>query len=178
MAYVLRTLILISTLGIITTMLIALKFIEFDMNHITLALPTFLLTIFSQSLVMFYFIGIKKFVNNIHLIINDNKNPSDIFENEQPLEVIEKYRKTTIHFLKSADLSKRKVIPWTILIIILGMLAFFLGAAHDNNMVSRHIHSGVVYGFIVAMTIGFYKEWKHLGMNRILLVKVRATFKL
>ncbi len=178
MAYLLRTLILLSIIGIIVTALMALKFIDFNMNHISLSIPVFLLTILSQSLVMFYFIGIKKFINNIHSIIMDNKNPSNIFENDQPLEVIEKYRKTTTHFLQSADISKRKVIPWTILIIILGMLAFFLGAAHDNNIVSRHIHSGVVYGFIVALAIGFFQEWKHLGINRILVLKVRATFKL
>jgi len=58
----------------------------------------------------------------------------------------------------------------------LGMIAFLLGGAHDTGLVSRPVHSGVVYGFIVAMGIGFFRQWYYLGRGHLLLRKLKTLF--
>ncbi len=60
--------------------------------------------------------------------------------------------------------------------LILGMIAFLLGGAHDTGLVLKTTHSGVVYGFLAAMFIGFFRQWWFLGKAHILLRKVKGLF--
>ena len=176
MAYLLRGLILIMFLAVNLTAAVALGWVSFELSHIQLAIPTFLYTIFAQAFVMFYFIGIGRLVENIHLIISTSTNLNELFD-EVP-EDLDPYLKKTDKFVYDAKLAKRQTIPWTILMLILGMIAFLLGGAHDTNMVEMTTHSGVVYGFMAAMTIGFFRQWYYLGKAHILLRKVKTLFSI
>ena len=60
--------------------------------------------------------------------------------------------------------------------LILGMMAFLLGGAHDTGLVQKTTHSGVVLGFIIAMTIGFFRQWHYLGKSHSLLRKLKALY--
>ncbi|EQC43390.1 hypothetical protein [Bacteriovorax sp. Seq25_V] len=176
MAYLLRSLILIMLLSVTLTVLVALRFIDFPLSHIQLAIPTFIYTIFAQAFVMFYFIGVSRLVNNIHLIVSTETNLNELFDN--PPADLTPYKEKVKRFVHEADLAKRQTIPWTILMLILGMIAFLLGGAHDTNMVEKTTHSGVVYGFAAALLIGFVRQWWYLGKAHILLRKVKGLFEI
>ncbi|OIQ18574.1 MAG: hypothetical protein BM556_09980 [Bacteriovorax sp. MedPE-SWde] len=176
MAYLLRSLILIMVLALTLTTCVALGFIDFSLSHIKLAIPTFIYTIFAQAFVMFYFIGVSRLVNNIAMIIGSEQNLHELFEN--PPEDLTPYKAKVKRFVHEADLAKRQTVPWTILMLILGMIAFLLGGAHDTNMVQKTTHSGVVYGFAVSMLIGFVRQWWFLGRTHTLLRKVKTLFEI
>jgi hypothetical protein len=176
MAYLLRFLILIMITGILLTTLKALGWIELPIGHIQMAIPAFLFLIFVQAFVMFYFIGTSRLTDNIQNILMTEKNLHDIFE-KVPAD-LEDYKKTVNKFVNDTTLSKRKTIPWTMMMLTLGMLAFLLGGAHDTGLVEKIIHSGVVYGFLAAMLIGFYKQWNYLGKNHLLLRNLKSLFSL
>jgi hypothetical protein len=176
MAYLLRGLILLMVIGISLTALRALGWVELPFSHIKTSIPAFLYTIFAQAFVMFYFIGVSKLIDNIHLILNSEKNLSELFDN--PPEDLKPYMEKVVRFVQEANRCKRQTIPWTMLMLILGMLAFLLGGAHDTNMVDKTTHSGVVYGFIVAMLIGFFRQWFYLGRSHKLLRKVKTLFEI
>lgn len=176
MAYLLRSLILIMLLSVGLTASVALGFFAFPLSHIQIAIPTFIYTIFAQAFVMFYFIGVSRLVNNIHLIISTETNLHELFEN--PPADLSPYKEKVKKFVYDADLAKRQTIPWTMLMLILGMIAFLLGGAHDTGMVQKTTHSGVVYGFIAAMTIGFFRQWFYLGKTHLLLRRVKGLFEI
>jgi hypothetical protein len=166
MAYLLRSLILIMILSVGLTTAVAHNFISFP----------FIYTIFAQAFVMFYFIGVSRLVDNIHLIISTEKNLHELFD--EPPADLTPYKDKVKRFVHEATLAKKQTIPWTMLMLILGMIAFLLGGAHDTGMVAKTTHSGVVYGFFVAMTIGFFRQWWFLGKTHILLRKVKGLFSL
>ena len=176
MANLLRTLILIMISGIALTAGVALGLIDMELSHIQLAIPAFIYTIFAQAFVMFYFIGVSRLVNNIATIVGTETNLNELFEN--PPEDLSPYKDKVKRFVHEADLAQRQTIPWTILMLILGMIAFLLGGAHDTNMVQKTTHSGVVYGFLVAMVIGFVRQWWFLGRSHVLLRKVKGLFEI
>lgn len=176
MAYLLRGLILIMVASVILTVGLALGVVTLPLNHIQVAIPTFIYTIFAQAFVMFYFIGVSRLVNNIHLILHSEKNLHELFE--VPPSDITPYTKKVERFVHEADLAKRQTIPWTMLMLILGMIAFLLGGAHDTGLVQKTTHSGVVYGFFAAMIIGFFRQWWFLGKAHILLRKVKGLFEI
>jgi hypothetical protein len=62
------------------------------------------------------------------------------------------------------------------LMLVLGSIGFLLGGAYDTGLVSRVIHSGVVYGFTAAMLIGFVRQWYYLGKSHLLLREMKALF--
>ena len=62
--------------------------------------------------------------------------------------------------------------------LVLGMIAFLLGGAHDTNLVSKTTHSGVVYGFLAAMLIGFVRQWHYLKVGHISLRKIKTLFEI
>jgi hypothetical protein len=64
------------------------------------------------------------------------------------------------------------------LMLILGTLAFLLGGAHDTGVVQKTVHSGVAYGFIVAMIIGFGRQWHYLKKSHLLLRELKTLFGL
>lgn len=176
MAYLLRALILIMFIGILFTALLAMGWINYPMSHIQIAIPAFIYTIFAQAFVMFYFIGVARLTNNVYSIVTSGTNLKELFDN--PPADLAPYIEKTKKFVEEADRSKRQTIPWTILMLILGMIAFLLGGAHDTGLVQKTTHSGVVLGFFVAMTIGFVRQWYYLGKSHKLLRKLKGLYEI
>jgi ABC-type multidrug transport system fused ATPase/permease subunit len=176
MAYLLRTLIILMVLLIGATTMIALGWISFSFSHIKLAIAAFLFTIFAQAFVMFYFIGVSRLVNNVYTILTSKTNLKEIFE--VPPEDLTPYLKKTKQFVHDTTVGKRQTVPWTMLMLVLGMFAFLLGGAHDTGMVSKPIHSGLAYGFIAAMLIGFVRQWYYLGKTHKTLRKLKSLFSI
>lgn len=176
MAYLLRSLILLMLLSVTLTVCVALNLVDVSLSHIQIAIPTFIYTIFAQAFVMFYFIGVARLVENIDLIVSTKTNLNELFDN--PPDDLSPYIEKVKKFVQDSTLAKRQTIPWTILMLILGMIAFLLGGAHDTGMVQKTTHSGVVYGFTAAMLIGFVRQWYYLGKTHILLRKVKTLFEI
>lgn len=174
MAYLLRFLLVTMVFGIILTASVALGWINIDFGHIRLAIPTFMFTIFIQAFVMFYFIGVARLVENVWNALNSEANLSELFDT--PPSDLEPYKKKVARYVHESQLSKRQTIPWTMLMLVLGTIAFLLGGAHDTGMVEKVIHSGVAYGFIAAMAIGFVRQWIYLGKSHYLLGEMKALF--
>jgi hypothetical protein len=174
MAYLLRFLLIIMVSGIILTAGVALGWFPVQFGHIQLAIPTFLFTIFIQAFVMFYFIGVARLVENVWNALNSEANLSELFDS--PPSDLEPYKKKVARFVHETQLSKRQTIPWTMLMLILGTIAFLLGGAHDTGLVTKVVHSGVAYGFFAAMMIGFFRQWHYLGKSHILLGDLKGLF--
>jgi hypothetical protein len=174
MAYLLRFLLIIMLAGISLTAGVALGWISLSYGHIQLAIPTFMFTIFIQAFVMFYFIGVARLVENVWNALNSQGNLNELFEAIP--EDLEPYKKKVARYVHESQLSKRQTIPWTMLMLILGTIAFLLGGAHDTGMVRKVVHSGVAYGFFVAMGIGFVRQWHYLGKSHKLLGEMKALF--
>jgi ABC-type multidrug transport system fused ATPase/permease subunit len=160
--------------GISLTASVALGWLNIDFGHIQLAIPTFMFVIFIQAFVMFYFIGVSRLVENVWNALNSEANLSELFDS--PPADLEPYKKKVARYVHESTLSKRQTIPWTMLMLVLGTIAFLLGGAHDTGMVTKVIHSGVAYGFIAAMLIGFYRQWFYLGKSHHLLGEMKALF--
>lgn len=174
MAYLLRTLIVLMVASITLTALLALNLVQLKFSHIQLSIPAFIYTIFAQAFVMFYFIGVSRLTNNVYSIVATGTNLKELFDN--PPEDLTPYIEKTKKFVEEADRSKRQTIPWTILMLILGMIAFLLGGAHDTGLVQKTTHSGVVLGFFAAMMIGFFRQWYYLGKTHLLLRKLKGLY--
>jgi ABC-type multidrug transport system fused ATPase/permease subunit len=174
MAYLLRFLLLVMVLAILTTISVALGWWEFGFGHIQLAIPAFMYVIFIQAFVMFYFIGVARLVENVWNALNSEANLVELFD--EPPADLEPYKKKVARYVHESQLSKRQTIPWTMLMLILGTIAFLLGGAHDTGMVSRVVHSGVAYGFLASMFIGFFRQWYYLGKSHKLLGEMKGLF--
>lgn len=176
MAKLLRALLIFMILSIVVTVLAAKKIYLLPFSHIQLAIPTFIFTIFIQAFVMFYFIGVARLVGNVDLILKGQGDLSELFENAP--DDISPYKKKVDKFLYDSTLCKRKTIPWTMLMLVLGTIGFLLGGAHDTGLVSKVIHAGVIYGFLTAATIGFVRQWIYLGSSHKLLRELKALFSI
>ncbi len=176
MAYLLRTLLLIMISSLTLTTLMAHQVITLTLSHIEVAIPAFIFAIFAQAFVMFYFIGVARLVENVHTILQNGENLKELFE-EAPSD-LSPYQKKVNQFYYESKLCKRQTVPWTILMLVLGMIAFLLGGAHDTHLVSKSTHAGVVYGFLVAALIGFVRQWFYLGKMHHLLRKLKALFQI
>ena len=139
-----------------------------------MAIPSYLFAIFVQAFVMFYFIGVNKLVSNVYISLTTEKELENLFD--IPPEDLTPYIKKVKRFVHHSTLFKRKTVPWSILIIILGMMAFLLGGAHDTNMVSKIVHVGVVYGFVVTMCLGVLSQWIQLKKSHLLLRELKYLF--
>jgi hypothetical protein len=176
MAYLLRTLLIVMISGITLTILTAMGHTPLSLTHVQVAIPSFLYLIFAQAFVMFYFIGSSRLADNVVNVLNSPAHLDEIFEKAP--ESLDPYKKKANQFQYDASLCKRKTIPWTMMMLALGMLAFFLGAAHDTSMVNKSVHVGVVYGFLAAMVIGIVKQWYYLGKTHMMLRKIKYLFEL
>lgn len=174
MAYLLRFLLVVMVAGIVTTTTVALGWFDFGFGHIQLAIPTFMYVIFIQAFVMFYFIGVARLVENVWNALNSEGNLNELFEDIPP--DLEPYKKKVARYVHESQLSKRQTIPWTMLMLVLGTIAFLLGGAHDTGLVERVVHSGVAYGFIASMLIGFVRQWYYLGKSHHLLGEMKGLF--
>lgn len=161
-------------LGICLTTSVALDWLNIDLGHIRLAIPTFIYVIFIQAFVMFYFIGVARLVENVWNALHSEANLGELFDS--PPTDIEPYKKKVARYVHESQLSKRQTVPWTMLMLVLGTLAFLLGGAHDTGLVSKVVHSGVAYGFIAATAIGFGRQWYYLGKSHILLREMKGLF--
>lgn len=176
MAYLLRGLIVIMLLAVVLTISLAFNLIDFEFSHIQIAIPTFIYVIFAQAFVMFYFIGVSRLTENVYNVLHSKDNLDELFD-EAPAD-LEPYKAKVIRYVKQSTLSKRKTIPWTMLMLALGTIGFLLGGAHDTGVVSKIIHSGVIYGFTAALLIGFFRQWFHLGKTHKLLREMKALFSM
>lgn len=176
MANLLRTLLIFMLTSIILTLLAAKKVYLLPYGHIQLAIPTFIFTIFIQAFVMFYFIGVARLVGNVDMILKGEGDITELFE-DAPSDLLP-YKKKVEKYMYDSNLCKRKTIPWTMLMLILGTTGFLLGGAHDTGLVSKVIHAGVIYGFLTATTIGFFRQWIYLGTSHKLLREMKALFSI
>jgi hypothetical protein len=181
MAYLLRVLIALMIIALVLTVLAAMGISLVSLGHIQLAIPTFLFMIFVQALVMFYFIGVARMVENLHNILHSSQNQTqpqlhELFES--PPEDLAPYLKKVRQYVYESTLGKRKVIPWTMLMLTLGTFAFLLGGAHDTGLVPRNVHVGVVYGFLMATGVGIFRQWYYLGKGHKLLRELKALFQI
>lgn len=177
MAYLLRGLILLMVIGMVLTISTALGLVQLPLGHIQISIPAFIYTIFAQAFVMFYFIGVARLVENVYGILQSGgNNLKELFDN--PPDNLEPYITRVGRFHYEAQLGKRQTVPWSILMLVLGMFAFLLGGAHDTGLVSKNVHAGVVYGFTVAMLIGFVRQWFYLKKAHLLLRKIKGLFEI
>ncbi len=174
MAHLLRFLIIVMVGGIVLTVSVALGWVHTSLGHIHLAIPTFMYVVFIQAFVMFYFIGVSRLVENVWNALNSDTNLNELFD--APPADLAPYKKKVARYVHESQLSKRQTIPWTILMLMLGTIAFLLGGAHDTGMVAKVVHSGVAYGFIASMLIGFVRQWHYLGKSHILLGEMKGLF--
>jgi ABC-type multidrug transport system fused ATPase/permease subunit len=174
MAHLLRFLLIIMVAGIALTVSVALGWVTVSLGHIHLSIPAFIYVVFIQAFVMFYFIGVSRLVENVWNALNSEGNLNELFDS--PPADLEPYKKKVARYVHESTLSKRQTIPWTMLMLILGTIAFLLGGAHDTGMVSKIIHSGVAYGFIASMLIGFVRQWHYLGKSHDLLGEMKSLF--
>ena len=164
-------------IGMILTISTALGLVELPMGHIQISIPAFIYTIFAQAFVMFYFIGVARLVENVYRILQGGgANLKELFDN--PPDNLEPYITRVGRFHYDAQLCKRQTVPWSILMLVLGMVAFLLGGAHDTGLVSKNVHAGVVYGFTIAMLIGFVRQWFYLSKAHLLLRKIKTLFEI
>ena len=174
MAYLLRALLVIMVTGIALTASLALQWLHLPQSHIQTAIPAFIFLIFIQAFVMFYFIGVARLVENVWNVLQSEQNLTELFDT--PPADLEPYKKRVARFVHESSLCKRQTIPWTMLMLVLGSIGFLLGGAHDTGLVVKTVHSGVIYGFIAAMLIGFVRQWIYLGKSHILLRELKGLF--
>lgn len=174
MAYLLRFLLAVMAVGVLFTTSVALSLVQVGMGHIQLAIPAFMYVIFIQAFVMFYFIGVSRLVENVWNALNSEGNLQELFDT-LPTD-LDPYKKKVARYVHESQLSKRQTIPWTMLMLVLGTLAFLLGGAHDTGLVSKVVHSGVAYGFIASMVIGVVRQWFYLGKSHLLLREMKTLF--
>jgi ABC-type multidrug transport system fused ATPase/permease subunit len=174
MAFLLRGLIVVMVAGIFLTAATALGWVNLGQSHIQTAIPSFIFLIFIQAFVMFYFIGVARLVENVWNALNTEANLHELFDT--PPNDLDPYKKRVARFMHESNLSKRQTIPWTILMLVLGSIGFLLGGAHDTGLVRKVVHSGVIYGFMAAMLIGFVRQWIYLGKSHKLLRDLKSLF--
>jgi hypothetical protein len=161
-------------LSIILTAINAFGWLNLPFSHIQMAIPAFIFLMFIQAFVMFYFIGVARLVDNVWAALTTEGHLGELFD-QAPTD-LEPYKKQVTRFRHESSLSKRQTIPWTMLMLVLGSIGFLLGGAHDTGLVRKIIHSGVIYGFIAAMSIGFVRQWIYLGKSHHLLRNMKSLF--
>ncbi|MBL7665592.1 MAG: hypothetical protein JNM93_10705 [Bacteriovoracaceae bacterium] len=176
MAYLLKTLLTLMVVAVALTAMTAMGLVDLSFGHIELAIPTFLYVMFIQAFVMFYFIGVARFVENIFTILSTQKNLDELFD-VAPND-LEPYMKKVKRFHYQTSTSKRQTIPWTILMLVLGSFGFLLGGAHDTGVVSKTVHTGVIYSFMITMLIGYVRQWYYLSKSHQLLREIKALFSI
>jgi succinate dehydrogenase/fumarate reductase cytochrome b subunit len=137
--------------------------------------------IFILAFVMFYFMGVRQLVLNVMQgLQNSNRDQlTEYFSRKEDIpQDLTPYLSKLNRFYYVVNQAKRKSIPWCILILILGILSFLLGAAHHTNVVDKSVHVGVVFGPIVASTLGCIWMVKYLGDAHRTLKSMKELFGL
>ena len=146
------------------------------MGHIPLGLAVFLFVIFVEAFVVFYFVGVARLVDNVLGLLQTGTNLEELFEAPPP--DLTPYLKQVKRMHFESRLAKRQTIPWAVLTLVLGSIAFLLGGAYDTGLVAITTHSGVAYGFAVTLSIGFFRKWHYLGRAHRLLGRLKILFTL
>jgi len=175
MAYLLRFLNILMLVALILTALVGFNYVDLGVGHIRLAILSFIFAIFAQAFIMFFFIGVSRLTKNVEDSLINNK--LDQLFDETPPDLTP-YLEKIKYFVLDSDRFKKQIIPWTILMLILGSIAFLLGGAYDTGLVQKTTHTGVVYGFLVSMLIGIFKQWVYLGKAHFLLRDLKTLFQI
>jgi len=158
MSYLLQFLLLAITLLGWLTAGIAFGFLPYFIeSHILLSIPFVIGLIFVMAFVMFYFIGVRQLIVNVLQSLQSSNRDQlvEYFEHKESIpKDLTPYLSKLNRYYYIANQAKRRSIPWCILILILGILGFLLGAAHHTNVVDKSIHVGVVLGYLTASTLG------------------------
>ncbi|MDH4467834.1 MAG: hypothetical protein QE271_07235 [Bacteriovoracaceae bacterium] len=164
------------------TAAVAYGLVPTTLSHILLAVPFVIVLIFVLAFVMFYFMGVRQLVVNVmHGLQTSNREQLGQFfscSDEEIPKDLTPYLSKLNRFYYVVNQAKRKSIPWCILILILGILAFLLGAAHHTQVVDKSIHLGVVIGYLVASTLGWVWMMKYLREANKTLRQVKELFGL
>lgn len=175
MVYLLRSLLFLM-LSAVTLAFIQAHTPLLPWSHIELAIIAYLLVIFIQAIVLFYFIGISRLTRNVQQILYSSENLQELFDT--PPTDLKPYQKKVSELVYQTTLGKRQIFPWAMLMLVLGAIGFLLGGAHDTGMVSKQVHVGVIYGFIMAMIIGLFREWYYLGKMNHSLRQLKTLFEI
>ena len=174
LAYLLRSLLTLMLISFVGVILQAKGTINLPISHIPFALACFIYLLFTQAFIMFYFIGVSRFLENVLDLFSKEEKLTDYFK-EVPKDLAP-YKKRVTRGVFDSRLFKRKTIPWCMLIQVLASLALLLGGAHDTAVVSKYYHTGVVYGLLGAIIIGFIRQWHYLGKGHQLLRNIKQLF--
>lgn len=154
MPYALLSLIWTSSLFLIATVASGLKFWGVDhfmRNHFAAALTATIFALFAHTMTMFYFIGtgkkIKEFVESWA-------------ESEQ-----REFRRKIIE-------TKKKLFPHMTFICLVLVMAFLLGGAFSQGLVSRSVHAWVAYGALIYHVHVSAVETLHIFRNIGLIYEV------
>lgn len=173
----LRLLLLLSFITFWYIVAVAYGKMPSEFGHIGLSIPFIMFLIFSQAFIMFYFIGISRLVENVLNVLNSKQQLETLFDEPFPKDLTP-YRKDVNRLHYQTSLCKRQTIPWTALILILGIVAFLFGGAFHTGQVSRMVHVGLILGFAIAFSFGFYKQWTYLGRANKYLRELKNLFNL
>jgi hypothetical protein len=176
MAHFLKALNLLMVTMMTLTFLSAIGYDFLDIDHIRLAIPSFLLVIFVQAFVMFFFIGCYRLIENVFLSLSQESSLDELFE--VPPQDLTPYLRKTKTLYYQAKVAKRQTTAWAVLMLLLGMIAFLLGGAYDTGLVSIYAHAGVVYGFMIVMYIGVWRQWIYLTKAHQNLRVLKALFEI
>ena len=177
MNYLLRALLLLSFVAFWYIIAVAYGFFPQQHSHIALSIPFIMYLIFSQAFIMFYFIGVHRLVENVLTALQSSTQLDTLFDPPFPSDLTP-YQKNVNKLFYQTNLCKRQTIPWTALILVLGIVAFLLGGAYHTGQVDRMVHVGVVLGFAAAFCIGFFKQWMYLGRANKYLRELKELFNI
>lgn len=133
--------------------------------------------IFTQAFIMFYFIGVHRLVENVLTALQSSTQLETLFDPPIPRDLTP-YQKDVNRLFYQTNMCKRQTIPWTALILVLGIVSFLLGGAYHTGQVDRMVHVGVVLGFAAAFFIGFIKQWMYLGRANKYLRELKNLFNI
>lgn len=174
MMYLLRLLLLLQIMGLFFTIACAHTWIQVELHHISIAIPLLLYTIFAQAFIMFYLIGVSRLCANVYELLVQERDLGTLFE--APPQDLTPYREKSLQYARDTKIYKSKAIPWTGMILLLGALGFLMGGAADTGVVEVSVHSGLIYGLVMASLIGFYKQWRMLGLSHKRLRRLKRLF--
>ena len=173
----LRLLLLLSFITFWYIVAVAYGKMPSEFGHIALSIPFVMFLIFSQAFIMFYFIGVHRLVENVLNVLHSKQQLESLFDPPFPQDLTP-YLKDVNRLHYQTNLCKRQTIPWTGLILVLGIIAFLFGGAFHTGAVSRMVHLGLLLGFAIAFSLGFFKQWMYLGRANKYLRELKTLFNI
>ena len=122
-------------------------------RHVGVAIPTVLLSLFSQSMVIFYFIGTGRLVK------------------DEVAGYAEDDRRTVLRALSGF---KRRTSPPATFALFSAIGVFVLGGAAHTRFVAPWVHLAASAAAVLLHTWAFLAEWRVFGENTVLMNDPRA----